>query len=67
MSIFFGGIPATSVPNERVFSTAGDIDTTQRSSLKGNFAKKYLFTCFSLCINMDVYMYISVLLCWIRE
>jgi hypothetical protein len=22
---------------------------------------------FFICINMDVYMYISVLLCWIRE
>ena len=29
--------------------------------------KKYFFICFSWCINMDVYMYISVLLCWIRE
>ena len=35
--------------------------------LKGKFAKKNFFICFSRCINMDVYMYISVLLCWIRE
>jgi hypothetical protein len=34
--------------------------------LKGKFANKYFVLCFS-CINMDVYMYISVLLCWIRE
>jgi hypothetical protein len=31
--------------------------------LKGKYAKKNFFICFSRCINMDVYMYISVLLC----
>ena len=35
--------------------------------LKENFVKKIMFICFSWYINMDVYMYISVLLCWIRE
>ena len=34
LSIFIWGISATSVPCERVFSTAGDTDTTQRSSLR---------------------------------
>ena len=34
VSIFILGISATSVPCERVFSTEGDIDTTQRSSLR---------------------------------
>ena len=28
LSIFILGIPATSVPREKMFSTAGDIDTT---------------------------------------
>ena len=37
-------------------------------NLKGKLRKKkFFFICFSWCINMDVYMYISILLCWIRE
>ena len=35
--------------------------------VKGKFRQKFFFLCFSWCINMDVYIYISVLLCWIRE
>ena len=40
----------------------------RRKGVKGMLRKKkYFFICFSWCINMDVYMYISVLLCWIRN
>ncbi|KAK6168330.1 hypothetical protein SNE40_020888 [Patella caerulea] len=37
------GIPATSVPSERVFSTAGDIITAQRSALKPKHVDKLIF------------------------
>jgi hypothetical protein len=38
------------------------------SGVKGNRSqKKYFLIYFSWCINMDVYMYISVLLCWMKE
>jgi hypothetical protein len=36
------------------------------NKIKGKLHKHFFFICFSWCINMDVYMYISVLLCWIR-
>ena len=36
-------IPATSVPSERVFSTAGDILTAQRANLKPSHLDKLLF------------------------
>jgi len=36
-------IPATSVPSERVFSTAGDIVTAQRSALKSSHVDKLIF------------------------
>ncbi|XP_045201083.1 E3 SUMO-protein ligase ZBED1-like [Mercenaria mercenaria] len=36
-------IPATSVPSERVFSTAGDILTAQRASLKAKHVDKLIF------------------------
>lgn len=37
------GIPATSVPRERVFSTAGDIVTAQRASLLPDNVDKMVF------------------------
>ena len=39
----FLGIPATSVPSERVFSTAGDIVTAQRASLSPDNVDMMLF------------------------
>jgi hypothetical protein len=36
-------IPATSVPSERVFSTAGDILTSQRANLKGKHVDTLIF------------------------
>ena len=36
-------VPATSVPSERVFSTAGDIVTAQRSALKFKDVDKVMF------------------------
>ena len=36
-------IPATSVPSERVFSTASDIVTAQRSQLKSKYADRIIF------------------------
>ena len=36
-------VPATSVPSERVFSTAGDIVTAQRSALKSKHVDKLIF------------------------
>lgn len=36
-------IPGTSVPSERVFSTAGDIVTAQRSTLKGKHVDMLIF------------------------
>ena len=36
-------VPATSVPSERVFSTAGDILTAQRSSLKAQYVDMLIF------------------------
>ena len=36
-------VPATSVPSERVFSTAGDILTAQRASLKGKHVDMLIF------------------------
>lgn len=36
-------IPATSVPSERVFSTAGDIITQQRASLKAKHVDRIIF------------------------
>ena len=37
------GVPATSVPSERVFSTAGDIVTAQRSRLAGDHIDQLIF------------------------
>ena len=39
----FLAIPATSVPSERVFSTAGDIITADRARLKPQHVDKLLF------------------------
>lgn len=36
-------VPATSVPSERVFSTAGDIVTASRSSLSVDSVDKLIF------------------------
>jgi len=36
-------IPATSVPAERVFSTAGDVVTAQRSQLKSEHVDRLIF------------------------
>lgn len=36
-------IPATSVPSERVFSTAGDIVTAQRSVLRADHVDQLIF------------------------
>lgn len=36
-------IPATSVASERVFSTAGDIVSSQRSSLRSDFVDQLIF------------------------
>ena len=37
------GVPATSVPSERVFSTAGDIVTAQRAALDPVHVDKLIF------------------------
>lgn len=37
------GVPATSVPSERVFSTAGDIVTAQRAALSGENVDVLIF------------------------
>ena len=36
-------IPATSVPSERIFSTAGDIVTAQRAALNSDMVDKLIF------------------------
>ena len=36
-------IPATSVPSERIFSTAGDIVTAQRATLSSDMVDKLIF------------------------
>ena len=36
-------IPATSVPSERIFSTAGDIVTAQRAALNSEIVDKLIF------------------------
>ena len=38
------GIPATSVPSDRVFSTAGDVVTAQRSRLSGEHVDQLIFS-----------------------
>ena len=43
MAKLYLAIPATSVPSERVFSTAGDIVTASRACLKPGHVDKLIF------------------------
>lgn len=54
MAKYYLGIPATSVPSERVFSAAGEIVCAQRASLSGDNIDMLIFLKSNLRVPSDL-------------
>jgi hypothetical protein len=55
MAKYYLGIPAASVPSERVFSAAGEIVCAQKSSLSGENVDMLIFLKSNLKVPFDLH------------